>query len=109
MTENAKETSLIREAAAAIDLYEHVDYREGGTYFSSDCVAAFQKIAVSVANLISKQGVDATCPTLVKIARSVKYLDQTGYEHANSLGFAFKKALGSRAEKNPNPFSGIRL
>lgn len=109
MTDNAREAALISQAAAAVGRYEHSDSREGGTYFSSDCVSAFQKIAVSIASLISEQGVEATSPTLVCIAQNVKYLDQVGYGHGNSLGFAFKQALGRKAEKNPNPFSGLRL
>lgn len=109
MTRNVKEAGLIAEAKEAILNYEKADDREGGTYFEYTCVPVFQNIATRTAALIEDQGVAATDKRILKIAEKVKALGKVGYDHANSLGFAFKKALGKEGKKNTNPFTNLRM
>ncbi len=125
---NAAEKSLIAEMEKAVSRLCKYDSREAGSfdrftdvytpgnaeYFEHGAERDFQKLALKAADLIETQGSAQTHDTILKVAKAVKSIGDMGWSHANSIGFAFKKALaGSRvspaAQKRHNPFTGMKL
>ena len=125
---NTAEKSLIAEMEKAVQRLCKFDPRETGgfdrftdaytpdnsAYFEHGAERDFQKLALKAADLIEAQGAAQTHDTILKVARAVKSVGDIGWSHANSIGFAFKKALaGSRvsegAKKRHNPFTGMAL
>ena len=125
---NTAEKSLIAEMEKAVQRLCKHDPRETGgfdrftdaytpdnsAYFEHGAERDFQKLALKAADLIETQGSTQTHDTILKVAKAVKSVGDMGWSHANSIGFAFKKALeGSRvsngAKKRHNPFKGMAL
>ncbi|MCE9507302.1 MAG: hypothetical protein K8R48_03160 [Alphaproteobacteria bacterium] len=104
---NPKEAALIAEMQKALEKHMKPDEREGGHYFEGGTEAVFQDLARKTAALIEEQGVKGTCKTLLSVAREMKGLEEIEWNHANSIGFAFKKALGAEATSpaKSNPFA----
>jgi hypothetical protein len=104
---NQKEAALIAEIQKALAKHMKEDTREGGHYFEHGTETAFQNLARKTAALVEEQGVKGTCKTLLSVAREVKGLKDIEWNHANSIGFAFKKGLGVEAtpKAKANPFN----
>lgn len=110
------ELDIISDVATLVGKYKKYDSREDGDYFADEldgkALKAFQKVAYKTAEAIEKQGVDNTYPALVAAAREIAKYDDIGFNHLNTLGFAFYKALKAdlaTANKKGNPFSNMRL
>lgn len=119
---NAKEATLVSQIQAAIKKTLKVDddprERSNSEYFDHTAVGKLQPLAYKVADLIKEQGIGKTCAPLVSVARELKKLSDSfgdiAWNHPNSLGFAFKKALDSSGvspdgTSRVNPFKGMRL
>lgn len=125
---NAAETSLIAAMEKAVSRLCKYDSREAGSfdrftdvytpgnaeYFEHGAERDFQKLALQAADLIEAQGAAQTHDTILKVAKAVKSVGDIGWSHANSIGFAFKKALkdsrvSPEAKKRHNPFAGMKL
>jgi hypothetical protein len=105
---NSNEAALISEIQKAIERHKKPDRREGGEwYFDFDSVAVFQEIAMKMAILIGDQGSKKTGKAVLSVADEIKKLSDLEWNHANSIGFAFERGLGSEIipEKKTNPFS----
>jgi hypothetical protein len=104
---NQKEAALIAEMQKALEKHMKPDEREGGHYFASGTETVFQNLARKTATLIEEQGVKGTCKTLLSVARAMKGLEDIEWNNANSMGFAFKNALGEEAtpKAKANPFN----
>lgn len=114
---NAEEQKLIDSIEAALKKNKKYDSREPGNpwYFEHGVEKVFQKLAQRTATLIEEQGTKNTDPTLLAVAEEVKKVGQTGWNHANSLGFAFDRAIRSdkakesnRVPKTGNPFANFK-
>lgn len=114
---NAEEQKLIDSIESALQKNKKYDSRDPGNpwYFEHGVEKVFQKLAQRTAALIEEQGTKNTDPTLLAVAEEVKKVGQTGWNHANSLGFAFDRAIRSekaagsnRVPKTGNPFANFK-